>query len=366
MKMLSGGPAPDPAFSGFLCVSAEALVSSAGLSGSWKPPESPWLAPLWAAHGRGSNSSCLCHRSTRWLILGEAAKAMLLPWFGQVPSQQQRVEAVGLLLCPVEPWHECAQPPGPRGFLMALRCSSTTQSRSDPHTAHPLAAWQQLPQLRVWDGIPALASLDTFQHVVASSLALGTSGVASGSSCWAQLRTGVLAWRGMCCPSALGCVGGSRENAVGGSAQAHGTAEVLENRRAGGQLPMAPPWGWACCQAGAELKVREAGERSPEQARCPMAGLGTPGQGERSWNGRSSRQLGLCSVHRHWVTSAGVLSQTHWSTGAVGSGGPWPRMLLLLEQEQQSINDPPRGFLQDHVLLAMSLPSPAPLSCPGA
>lgn len=53
-----GGMAPYLSFSVFLSVSEEALVSSAGLSGScvpWRPRESPWLAPLWAAHGRCSN-----------------------------------------------------------------------------------------------------------------------------------------------------------------------------------------------------------------------------------------------------------------------------------------------------------------------
>lgn len=63
-----GGTALDLALSVFLSVSEETLVSSAGLGGScvpWKLHESPWLAPLWAAHGRCSNISCLCHLSRR-------------------------------------------------------------------------------------------------------------------------------------------------------------------------------------------------------------------------------------------------------------------------------------------------------------
>lgn len=152
---------------------------------------------------------------------------------------------------------------------------------------------------------------------------MGSSWVDSGFSCCAQLMTSILVWRGTCCALGLGSVDGSGQNAVGGTTQVHVTAEMSEDRRDGGQL-----WGWlllwalGSCQAVAEGKVSEVRERSPLQARCLMFRLGE--QGQRSWNGRSSWQLGPGSVHRQWLTSAGVFLQpvVTWPLAVPAQGCP--------------------------------------------
>lgn len=143
------------------------------------------------------------------------------------------------LPAPQSPGTRAAWPPGIGDFLMALKCSNTTQEWSGFSHYLPtlcLSAAATAQGSGELHRIPALNSLDTFQQVMAS-LALGSSWVNSSSSCCAQqlpsqLMTGILVWRGMCCHLGLGCVDGSGQNMLGGGGTwVHAIAEILGNRR---------------------------------------------------------------------------------------------------------------------------------------
>lgn len=217
----------------------------------------------------------------------------------------------------------------PRGFLMALKCTNTTQSRADPHSTYPHSAWQQLPQLRVQEGITSASHpcLEFLGYLSADCgfLGFGQLLIGSGSSCCAQLIIGILilVWRGICFHLGLGCRDGNRHNVVAGRLRGHDGRRVREQKGWRPAVRMAPP-------LGPGLAARHW-----QRSRSVKLGRGV-----------HSRHIASCLGWEHWIkvrevgmagavgmalyTGSGSYLQCFVKAhGDMGFGSPWSRMSLL-------------------------------------